>query len=498
MKAVILATGAAAPQPDGSAERAPMFLTPLLDRPFLQHVVEYIVDSGLVETVEFVLHHMPERVEGLFGNGERWGVTFRYHLVRDPARCCGPLAALSAEGAPVLLADAETLPGAPLKEYREQAGPVAFRGDSGWSGWAILDAPTLSGIRPGWAPEELERHVAAATAKPGGVRESAVVLGVHSFAGVIASQRLVLEKRFTGLLFNGRQTQEGVWLCRNVTMHPTATLVPPVFVGENSRIGSGVRLGPNAVVANDCLVGKGTIVADSTILPGSYVGQELELDHVIVDRNRLINVRADGEIILHDDFLLSGMALNPFRAAWTGLLSRASALLLIALTWPLLLVTALGLALFRKGPLRHPVRAVRLPAPEGAVEWPTYEWNGFAAQGAPHSVSGHFLLRFLPGLLAVLRGHLHLVGVEPRTPEAVRALPSDWRFLYLKARAGLVTEAFATFGESASEDEIYTAEAFYSVAAGPRHDLRILLRYAAGIFRPRRHPEPEATGRDRA
>ena len=93
------------------------------------------------------------------------------------------------------------------------------------------------------------------------------------------------------------------------------------------------------------------------------------------------------------------------------------------------------------------------------------------------------LFHFLPGLLNAVRGHLRLVGVSTRTPDEIRSLPPDWRTLYLKAKAGLVTEALIVFGLSPDEDEIYSAEAFYSVSAGPLHDFKLLTRYFARLLR---------------
>jgi len=66
------------------------------------------------------------------------------------------------------------------------------------------------------------------------------------------------------------------------------------------------------------------------------------------------------------------------------------------------------------------------------------------------------------------------VGVQPRTRTEILQLPSDWRALYLKTKAGLITEAAVMFGRTPSEDEFYTAEAFYSATESFSHDCRLL------------------------
>src|SRR5581483_8135924 len=51
MRTLMIATGDA-PAQDAAGERPPAFLLPLVDRPFLQHIVEYLADTGLVEKMD--------------------------------------------------------------------------------------------------------------------------------------------------------------------------------------------------------------------------------------------------------------------------------------------------------------------------------------------------------------------------------------------------------------------------------------------------------------
>src|SRR5262245_21298955 len=111
MKAVIIATGQS---PDGFLlhDRHPVPMLPLVDRPFLQHLVEYFVHQGVL-VFDWVLCHLPEEIEQFLGTGERWGAEFRYHLVRDPFRPYTEIRALSlGEGneGPILLGHADRLP----------------------------------------------------------------------------------------------------------------------------------------------------------------------------------------------------------------------------------------------------------------------------------------------------------------------------------------------------------------------------------------------------
>jgi lipopolysaccharide/colanic/teichoic acid biosynthesis glycosyltransferase len=277
-------------------------------------------------------------------------------------------------------------------------------------------------------------------------------------------------------------------------LHPTARLQPPVYLGEDCDIGPRARLGPHVVLGNGCVLDESSVAENAAILPGSYVGEALHLDGVVVDRNRLVNVGLGTTVEIADDFILGSMAHRSFGSVGQWL-SQAAGVVLLFLTWPVLLATALILKLARSGPVLYRHEVVRLPAVARGDSWATIRLWSFAPDLAPRpSAWGNFVLRFLPALLNVVRGEFRLVGVLPRDAASVRALPHDWRTLYLQAKAGIVTEAWLLYGDRPTDDERYSSEAFYSVAAGPWHDARLLARFALRLLGLRRAPtiEPEA------
>ena len=54
-------------------EQTPSLL-PLMDRPFIQHVLEQLVLQGF-KSFDIVLCSYPESYKSLLGDGSRWGVT---------------------------------------------------------------------------------------------------------------------------------------------------------------------------------------------------------------------------------------------------------------------------------------------------------------------------------------------------------------------------------------------------------------------------------------
>ena len=163
-------------------------------------------------------------------------------------------------------------------------------------------------------------------------------------------------------------------------------------------------------------------------------------------------------------------------------LSRAAGLLLLAGLLPLLAGTALALKLFRRGPVLHKKEVVRLPVASDATLWKSYNLYSFGPRGRGGFGWRHFFLHFLPGLINVARGDLGFVGMSPRTWSSLAALPRDWKALYGRAKAGLVSEAEVTWEHEPSQDELYAVEAVYSVKAGIRYDLKILSGYFCRLW----------------
>ena len=79
------------------------------NRPFIPHVGQYLTHQGVTDFY-FVLSHLPEKLETLLGDGQRWDSTFRYHLIRDPDHPYQNLKHILLPDTPILLAHGDRLP----------------------------------------------------------------------------------------------------------------------------------------------------------------------------------------------------------------------------------------------------------------------------------------------------------------------------------------------------------------------------------------------------
>ena len=477
MFAVVVATGwSQALQQSGESRAACM--APFLGRPFLQHVVEKIAGMGITQ-LEMILSHLPQDIEQFMGDGTRWGISCRFHLAMDHHKPYATLPAvlLNCQG-PGLLAHADRLPvfepgEAPGPQKAEQEALFCSEGGEAFSGWAFLDAKRLRKVGPHWSEAELERMLLEEI--PGRM-EADAVLSCRDYASLCQSHWQVLNHGGAGLLLTGQEVEPGIWLSRNVSLHPTARLEPPVWIGEDCRVEQGVKLGPRATVMQGSLLDKRSSLVDSLVFPFSYVGQELEVEQAVVDRNRLVNFSLGASVQVGEAFILGSMERSGFKALLHNLFDRLLAALLLVLGSPLLGLALLTRYLAKgKQTLFTTSRVVKLP-----LEGNPGQYAGFrlySLTGRPRRGLDDIMYRFLPGLFNVVKGDLSLAGLAPISPQSLARMPPERIEIYSRAKAGLVEEASVVFGPEGGRDDLYVAEAFYSAKSGIAYDLGLLWKY---------------------
>jgi mannose-1-phosphate guanylyltransferase / phosphomannomutase len=451
----------------------PAAMLPLADRPFLQHVVEALADLGIRE-LHLVLARHPEVVEQYFRDGSRWGVTCHYHLISEPGQEADVLRRIPAsEGTEfVLLADGELLPH--LGQFELNRTPVAWvdRDSQRWMGWAVLRVGQFESVAlMGQFDEARDWILREAVHVP--VRDC---LAVRSAKELLDSQERLLSGAYPEIELTGRVSDAGARLGHHCRINASAELIPPVFIGEDSIVGPRTRVGPNVVLGRECIVEPETLVRNALICDGSFVGEHLILDGVLVDQARLRHVRLGTEFTVPDDLVLDRVHTHWVRRAVRGAVSRLLALLLLLMTLPI------AVALFIAGTPMHRRKVMRLPVNDRRVFRDSVSIRSLTSE-PPDQLEflRHFLLVFIPGLSHVMSGKLRLVGVAPRSSHDVASLPQSWRDAYLHSHAGLITEAFVCFGHPADPAEVEASEIYYAKQGGLLEDLRLLCRYLGRV-----------------
>ena len=502
MRGVILATGYGDALHDFHPD-LPAALAPVVDRPFVHHVVERLIDLG-VRRFDVVLSERPEAVEKALGNGRRWGSRITYHLARDLDRPFHVLRLLAPdlEEDVVWLADAHRLPECPdaLRQWKRPGGapvpaavdtprsftrdrisPVLLEGpEGGWCGWAVVTTACLSRIPGDLVLEALPVWMADCTGHATKRVRVPQVLDVRTPAELMAANQTVLRGVFRGILPDAWEHEPGVRVGRQTAIHPSATLKSPVLIGDRVSVGEGAVVGPGAVLGAGSMVEARSTVRESVLYPGTYVGEDVDVVGALVRRNRLFKAEDGTRLDVPDAFLLGGLAPEPGNGRrGTRLTDRLIALAMLGLTAPIWLAAWLWRG-FRHGrPAVEAREVVRVPAPEDRAAWQTFSLRAFEHGWGrkPGVVSARERLHRLPALWNVVRGDMALVGLPPRTPAEVATLPEAWRQVYLRSRPGWITLRDVTRGASESPDDAFATEAYQAAHGGGLLDLRILGRW---------------------
>ncbi|NCC64040.1 MAG: hypothetical protein EOM15_05245, partial [Spirochaetia bacterium] len=81
MKAVCDFTAIKTLSDQGEMFPVPTCFLPMMGKPFIQHIVEYVERLQIQEFAVYLSQYADE-IEHLLGDGERWGVKITYHLLK--------------------------------------------------------------------------------------------------------------------------------------------------------------------------------------------------------------------------------------------------------------------------------------------------------------------------------------------------------------------------------------------------------------------------------
>ena len=450
-------------------------LRPLLGRPFVVHVLEQLVLSGMTEIDVVLDTPRPLDYERALGNGDRYGVRIRYHLVRDPGR---PGPQLRRFRAPVLLALAHrVLNGAHLLESKEPPScPIVWcstvGGLSAWSGWAALPAETLSGLPVDLTLNQIGEMLIANGEESGLLLAARPLLAADTAALLLQAQSDAFEVDF--LQTRGRALPGGVRMGRGVVIDPSARLLGPVFLGDHARIGKGAVVGPNAFVGGGAVIGRHTVLRNAIVTRRTCVGERLDIENAIVSGTGITHGLHEVEVRVEDPFILSPMSRSivdtrtqAHRAVGLGLLVAALPIGLVMLPW----LGVLGYRLHREVAF----------AGRSRVSLPRWRHPNATAHVPDSPSLRDFVTRVLPALPSVISGRLALTGREAVPIESSDVMPEGWSDRLKALPAGVISAA-AVDGDPSPLVRCLSDLTFGSTRS-IGSDLRLVVRYFKAAVR---------------
>jgi len=235
------------------AESVPLPAVPLLGFSLLEYWLGHLVTLG-AKDVQVLAADRPDQVREALGDGARWGLRLQVvpaprelapEEARDRYRAGDPAPWLPAPNDCALLDHLPCLPHQPLL--------------TSYAAWFA----------------------------------AAVALMPHS----VTPDRLGIH-----------EVQPGVWLGLHAQVARDARLIPPCWLGAETRVEGRAVIGPDAILENGVFVSRGAEVAQSLVGPETFVGRYTELRNSIAWGSTLVNWQRDSCLRVPDAFLLCSLA----------------------------------------------------------------------------------------------------------------------------------------------------------------------------------------------
>jgi NDP-sugar pyrophosphorylase family protein len=510
IKAILLATSETNKlQPLTESMPAPM--VPVVNRPVMAYMVELLARQNIKNIVVSV-YHMAGQIEAYFGNGRRWAVSLEYALQGQPLGSAGSLKwaqPLLSETFIVLPADCllDLDVGAALAHHQNNKSaatvierrPASVGENDNAASAYIFDSRVLEFI-PGRTPFDIQEQLLPAVGRAG-LPVSCFEMtgygnGLQSFKDYQEAQRIILhnglEEDGEGLRYfslNGRQFGTGVWIGHKQVIHPNARLTPPVYIGDNVYIGRDVELGPETVIGSNVVIDDEATISQSTILDGTYIGQLVNVEDRLVNKNLIIDLKTADYMHVTDDFLLGQSYQTDINRGVQRIMDIIVALPAILAALILSLPLALLLLLTTGRVFRTVQRQFNRPIATGEPQKETFGMLQFNAEGDRDGYNwiGRWLTRLelhrLPELWNLVKGDLQLVGVKPLSPEEIGRLNEQWQQPRHEQRPGLTGLWYTNTRQNSDLDEFAVADIYYMATQNWREDLKILTRTPVSWFR---------------
>lgn len=449
---------------------SPDFLLPLAGKPIVEHLVELLVSSGITD-ITLLCEDRPEEVVRHFGNGERWGSSISVSAVREGGILRMAQAALHGVEGLVLC-----LPGNPLlsMELFNAVTCCASRGETcnnpGTVSCGLLatEAGILKELFGEAAEGSLEELAALAVSR--GVmatpHEDPLIIDLN---GYIHAQRGALEGRPAWIRIPATRTADSLWIADHVKISSSTVLVPPVFIGSHTQISGAGQIGPNAVISSYSLMNNSDLICDTLVMSGTVTGPHIEMNSMAARGGNMVNLRTGATVTSPDAFILGDVGgVGEQTSGDTGAYLMAAFMMIVLFPFALpLFIISFAASTLVKSEVRLGNR--RLKTLTGGNPRLPFKLRQFTI--------GPLLLRRWPGLFAVLKGDLALVGAS--APHAEETIQLEGESLFgLDAPCGLfhIWEVEGDLPESLEEQ--HARENFHAVTRTFGTDLSIVLRAA--------------------
>jgi mannose-1-phosphate guanylyltransferase len=346
LKAVIL-VGGLGTRLRPLTDAIPKPVVPVLNKPAMEHTFAYLKQYGIQDII-LAMNYLPDAIKGYLGDGSRCGVRLTYCLEKEPLGTAGAVKNLEehldstffvfngdvftemnladmltshrAKKAkatisltwvddPSAFGVVETDSNQKVQRFIEK--PPLAEATTHWinAGTYILEPDVLSYIPPN-VPYMFERGLFPGLLKAGEPVYGYPYRGFWLDMGTpwkyfSLNTDLLTSKVKIALAEPLKSKNDGIYCGNNVTIHPSAEIIPPVLIDSGCSIDKEVRLKGPVVIGHDCRLERGSLV-ENTVL----------WDNVTIGANAgLVNCVVSSRVVIGENSKISNSIVTPEKTA---------------------------------------------------------------------------------------------------------------------------------------------------------------------------------------
>ncbi len=302
-------------------DRLPKSMVPVINRPAIEHTIAYLKQFGIRDII-LTLNYLPEIIRDSLGDGERYGVNLVYCMEEEPLGTAGAVKNTEAHlnGGTFVVLNGDVFSvldiGGMLDHHRAHKAvatialhqvedPSAFgvvEMDESERVGAFIEKPKREEATSDWInagtyllETEVLRHAPVGEKYmfedglfPTLLRTGEPVYGYRDTGYWLDMGRPETYYQLNADLLTGRYTSPAVPAGTGVRSAPNVTIPATASLTGDVVIGSGCRVGENAVITGPAVIGPGCRLDDGAHIKGSILwnnvglGSDARVEHSII------------------------------------------------------------------------------------------------------------------------------------------------------------------------------------------------------------------------
>lgn len=431
------------------AEETPIHLTPLIGKTPLIFAIQSLVEAGITE-ITCIGWDEPQQCQAQLQTGLQWGCIIKWHSISSPEQAFARLEDL-APIEPFILATTCSIFNLQKEKLDRPGSLIVSEKTEGsdeispWP-WAWLDRSHCKLLGDAFQWKEWPQALAACCSNTQKVNALNLIDG----QAILKAIPIILEKSFPVVL-DASEVEPGIFISRNVIIHPTAEIIAPFYAGQDVEIEKNCQIGPAVAIGKRTRIGHNTHLSKTQIGNNSWIGDSLDIHECIVCHGIIWSQKYQTNMTIHDALILAqgnkDWKWNKFTYTIT---KRMTILILYIFITPILVATAIySIA------NNYKLKKIELIQPDKShLALPTVSYISWLRANPSSQGWKHILGFVLPNLINIVKGQCNLTGTRPRNAEEWKNLTPEYQNWLRKTKPGLIQEEWMQ--ENSKNDLIHT------------------------------------------